>query len=161
MSRRRFVGIYASVLTMAFWVSGLAAYGGLILPVLHERFGVPATAPVTRRVTWALNLAGVVAVATWALTLALAGRAWPRRARRAMWSLLIGSALMLAAQFALLERLGRRMDTRQTDSAGFYPLHRAYLLVSTTQWLANLALVGLMLGAPSRDEAPTTPDPGR
>jgi hypothetical protein len=46
------------------------------------------------------------------------------------------------------------MDAKLAESGtrGFYPLHRAYLLVSTAQWLVNLGLIGVEAsrGVPGR-----------
>ena len=137
---RKLVGA-AGVLAMACWVGGLAVYGGLVLHTLHDRFGVPATAPITRQVTGGLNGIGLVAVALWWLARWLegrAGRAWPRRWRVVALGL---STAILASQYALHGVLSRQMDLERTHSEAFYPLHRTYLILSTVQWLANLSLL--------------------
>lgn len=137
---RRILGM-AGVLALACWVGGLAFYGGVVLPVLHERFGVEATAPVTRRATSALNGIGLVALGLWWIACWLEGRSGMARGRRWPVVVLGLSTLILAVQFPLHGALARQMDLGRSHSGGFYPLHRVYLIVSTLQWLANLALL--------------------
>lgn len=149
MRRAGFVARFLAVILMSLWVGGLAAYGALVLPVLHARFTVPGTAPVTRQFTGSLNLVALVVLIAWAVALATTGSTWRRRTWRAAWIALVVSAAALAAQFALHVALSRQMDLGVTASRSFYPLHRVYLLVSTVQWLVNLVLIGLAMRPPS------------
>ena len=38
-----------------------------------------------------------------------------------------------------------RQQLDEGSLRGFYPMHRLYLIASTVQWVANLALVGVSL----------------
>ncbi len=138
---------FASVVSMAIWVGGLPVYGALVLPRLHRAIGVPRTAPITREVTHGLNLIGLVALAAWAVMMAWDrwdGRLRPRRAAAVLWSL---SALTLLGLWTLHSAMSAQMEAGRTSTAGFYPLHRVYLIAGLIQWCANLALLGVAIAA--------------
>ena len=50
---------------LAAWVGGFSFYGGVVIPTLHDRIGVPETAGTTRIVTHWLNGLGGVALLFW------------------------------------------------------------------------------------------------
>ncbi len=148
---------------LALWLGGLPTYGGLVLPRLHEVFDVPTAALVTRQVTVSLNLVGVVVVVGWWALLGLDRRPGGRRTRRLRVILLGVSTAILGAQYVLHGRLGALIDAGREYTAAFYPLHRAYLILSTAQWLANLAVLGLSVvlwstAEPGREVADGTPE---
>jgi hypothetical protein len=161
MSRLGFAVRFVGVVLMAVWVGGLASYGAMILPALHARFTPAGTAPITRHFTGGLNGVGLATLLAWGLGLFLNPSNGPTRTRRVSWVLLAASALLLVVEFALHGALSRQMTLHQTRSEGFYPLHRVYLIVSTVQWLANLALLGLALpSGPARPGPDALPADG-
>lgn len=151
---------FACVAGMALWVGGFTFYGGVVVPILHEELDRLQAGGITRRVTDALNVVGAATVAVWWLA-ALAerppGPAWAVRARL---GLLAATSALLAGLIALHAVMDRRLDAGAGGLRNFYPLHRAYLIVSTAQWLVNLAILATSLvlweggGANRPDPAP-------
>jgi hypothetical protein len=72
----------------------------------------------------------------------------PRRAP------LVASTLCLAALVVLHMVMDAKLDTGRVS--GFYSWHRAYLWISTVQWLANLALL-LSIGGRTEGVSSSTP----
>jgi len=139
----RFVSRFAASVAMAAWVGGFMVYGGLVVTILEDALGRYEAGMITRRVTVGLNVIGMVAVA------ACSGLAWVERRegtrierwiRLALLTLSAGSLILLVG---LHWEMDRRLDA--TGLRGFRPWHRAYLMVSTVQWLANLVLIGLTI----------------
>ena len=139
----RFSSRFAASVAMAAWVGGFMVYGGLVVAILDETLGRYEAGMITRRVTVGLNIIGMVAVGTCALLAWVereVGRRIDRRSRLALLALSAASLLMLAV---LHSEMDRRLDS--TGLRGFKPWHRAYLMVSTGQWLANLGLIGVTI----------------
>lgn len=135
---------FAAVLALGVWLGGFAFYSGLVIPVLHDAMSSPEAGRITQRVTDRLNGIGVLAL-TMAWGLEIAERRPERRGGTPSWrsrwrlGLLIGLTFSLAALAGLHEAMDRHLETR--GLSGFYPLHRAYLLISTAQWLAEAGLL--------------------
>lgn len=126
------------LVTMAVWLGGFTFYSGVVIPVLHDRFDSLDVGAVTQRVTDWLNVLGLVTVVVWGASVRLVD------GRRTRWAWVVSLALsgvLLAALAVLHEVMDARLDTGSLD--GFYPLHRAYLWLSTVQWLVNVVLLGL------------------
>ena len=154
---------FACVAGMALWVGGFTFYGGVVVPILHEELDRLQAGGITRRVTDALNVVGAVTVATWWLAALVEGPPGPAWARRARLGLLAATTMLLAGQVVLHAEMDFRLDAGAGGLRGFYPLHRAYLVISTAQWLVNLAILAASLvlwsapGDNRPDPAPITP----
>lgn len=128
----------AALAALAIWFGGLTFYGGVVVPLGTDRFGAAEQGIVTRDATpWLHGLAALAAVG-------LGYVAWSNPAGRRRGPLL--SALLLAAAtgvlVALHGQLTRQLDPiaeTPLDPARFYQWHRAYLAVTTAQWLVGLA----------------------
>jgi hypothetical protein len=131
------------ILGLIVWVGGFTFYSAGVIPVLHDAMPMRAAGRITQRVTDRLNLAGTVTVLIWWVLIGVERRLGPSRVRIARALLLLATTLLLAA----LVWLHAMMDDRLAEGrlAGFYPWHRAYLIVSTIQWFVNLGLLGLSL----------------
>jgi hypothetical protein len=130
------------VVALAIYFGGFTFYSAFVIPILHDRLPSSLEAGrVTGRVTTALNAVGAVTLALgWCLLASLvAGRGRGDRAiPRQFWTLSI-SSICLGVLVALHGVLDRKLGSDALD--GFYLWHRAYLWVSTVQWLANLGLL--------------------
>jgi len=124
----------------ATWAGGFATYGGIVLPLLHRDLGVADSAWITRDVTRGLNGLGSATLLAWFIALC-AGFARGAKPTRLTLGLLMLAAGTLITQYTLHPILASRMDHEAVHSSGFYPVHRAYLILSTVQWVANLGLV--------------------
>src|SRR5947209_926968 len=138
---------FVAVWTLAIWLGGFTFYAAAVIPVLHDQLGgALESGLVTQRVTIDLNLLGVATVVI-GLVLAMFERAsgWrgPFRSKVSL-GLLASTALCLLALFVLHPMLDRRLEAG--EMAAFYPLHRAYLWVSTVQWVTNSALLASWSG---------------
>jgi hypothetical protein len=120
------------------WLGGFTFYGAVVVPILHDTLDGLQAGGITRHVTDWLNLIGLVAVVlAWAWAWADRGgrqRGW---ASPRPWLVMI--SLLLIAQFGLHAIMDRRLDAGALRD--FYPWHRAYLIVSTAQWAAQVALL--------------------
>ena len=143
MAPRSLAHRFLAVAGMAVWLGGFTFYGAVVVPILHDELDRLQAGGITRRATDALNVIGAATLAAWWWN-ALAERSLgPARVRRARAALLAVSTALLAGLFALHAVMDRRLDS--VGLRGFYPLHRAYLLASTAQWLVNLATLGTSL----------------
>ncbi|HWE40746.1 MAG TPA: hypothetical protein VG406_29670 [Isosphaeraceae bacterium] len=140
MSRRDLAARSLAMLAMAGWLGGLAFYGAAVIPVLHDAVGgTRAGLTITPRVTDRLNLVGLGVLALWWPLVVAERDLGPARARRLRVAALGLSTTILSALAALHRVMEHHLDT--TGLAGFYPYHRAYLLASTVQWLANVGVL--------------------
>ena len=135
---------WGALLALAVWFGGFTFYAAVVVPVLEDVMGrFEAGANVTREVTRTLNAIGVATLAVWWVLVVVEGPLgdiWSRRGRVALLAL---NSAILAGLFAAHRVLDSRIETDQM--AGFYRLHESYLIASTVQWGANIALVGLSL----------------
>ena len=151
----RFLTRFAAAVAICAWVGGFMVYGGIVVPILDDALGHFDAGMITRRVTNGLNAIGVVAVASGA------GVAWVDRrlGTHIERALRLGLLILSAASLATLAGLHAEMD-RRLDSVGlrgFRPYHRAYLIVSTGQWLANLGLIALTVRIWTRSRCDSAP----
>jgi hypothetical protein len=146
MSVRTKLPQFLAVLVMAIWLGGFTFYSAVVIPVLHDQLGSPLEAGlVTQRVTDALNLLGMAAVALGVVATMLERSSRDPRFRSGVGlGLLAVTVLCLAVLFYLHRSMDRRLETG--EFAGFYPIHRVYLWVSTVQWLANTGLLAWWSG---------------
>jgi hypothetical protein len=135
----RFFGL----LSLMIWVGGFTFYSAGVIPVLHEAMPSRDAGRITQHTTNRLNLVGGVTVLIWLILIDVERRIGPARLRKARALLLLTTVFLLAA----LAKLHLLMDERLANDqmAGFYPWHRAYLIVSTAQWFVNLGLLGFSL----------------
>ncbi len=134
---RRFYWIALSI-----WLGGFTLYSAVVIPILHDHLGDPfEVGMITRRVTDALNaIGGATLLMGWLLVFDPSGRPKDRSpAKRLRYAPLAVSTLCLAALVVLHVVMEAKLDTGRLT--GFYSWHRAYLWMSTVQWLANLALL--------------------
>ena len=139
MSKWHWILRFLALVTVALVLGGFTLYGGVVLPILHDEFGVSASVAVTRRVTHALNAMCAAAVILWWLLL------WREAKLGALtWRIVRVAALAATTLTAIaLVLLHGVMDERLATGSmrGFYKLHRSYLLLSTLQWAANLCIL--------------------
>lgn len=139
---RRFLAIQALML----WQGGFLFYAAFVVPVGTRVLGsAEGQGAITARVTESLNLVGSAALALllWELSAAWSG---PRRHLRAACWLLM--ALGQAALFHLHRELAGLMDSARLHVANreaFYPMHQAYLIISTMQWVLAVIFAWQML----------------
>jgi len=148
---RRFLVLF----TFLFWQGGFLFYSAVVVPVGQSVLAPPARqSQITMPVTRYLNLIGGITL----LMLALDVLRTRDDSRRKTWRWLcwLLMAAGLAALLWLHPRLVEFMDHH--DHPSFYPLHRAYLLTSTVQWLAAMAFLLLTLQAwRAEDTSPGRP----
>ena len=132
---------------LIFWVGGFTFYGAVVVPVgLHE-IGVKQQSRVTGPATFALNVAGAVALVPFLWDVLRCGDASVRR-QGVRWVAWAGMALTLAALFWLHRLLTLHvLAGLPSDDPVFHALHRGYLWVATLQWVCSLVFTGASLGA--------------
>lgn len=144
--RWRLVGLRSLVLALwGAWVGGFMFYGAIVVPILHDELDSLTAGGITRRVTDGLNAVGAIALATWAALLIVEGRTARRIVGRARWVAFGISTGLLIGLIAMHEVMDGKLDTTGLDA--FYPWHRAYLVVSTIQWVVNVGLLALSVAA--------------
>lgn len=138
---------WLSLVGLAIWLGGFTFYSGVVIPALHEVLGSVETGYVTQQVTNTLNLIGVLAIVPW-WVLAIVERAQSLPRQVLMSRLRLGLVVLISGLLAFLIVLHSVMDRRLEGGslAGFYPLHRVYLIASTAQWAASLALIAVWVG---------------
>jgi hypothetical protein len=141
MSTRSLALRFLGLLTLSIWVGGFTFYSAVVIPILHDAIGTSETGAITRRVTHAINAAGVATVAVWWLIVGLERSlaSGSLRLRRARFWLLAGTSALLVFLVVLHRVMDDRLDAGRLQ--GFYPLHRVYLIASTAQWFLNLGLL--------------------
>jgi hypothetical protein len=130
------------LVALMFWQGGFMFYGSVVISVGAQVLGSESEQGfVTQSVTNYLNIAGAVCLTIWGIVL------WRDKATRLGWTLWLGLVLSLAALAILHGRMDQRLefDSHAVTGQGFYTLHRAYLTISTTEWLTALALLGLTM----------------
>jgi hypothetical protein len=130
------------LIALLFWQGGFMFYGSVVVTVGAQVLGSELEQGfITHSVTNYLNCAGAVCLTIWGFIL------WRDKASWLGWTLW----LILVASLVVLVFLHVGMDQRLETSShlvtgqGFYRLHRAYLTISTAQWLAALALLGVTM----------------
>jgi hypothetical protein len=158
MTTRLLILRWVGLVALSVWFGGFTFYGAVVIPVLHDAMESVKAGNVTRQVTDALNTIGVGTLVWWW------GLAWSERTMGSRWAsrtrlgLLGLNSAILGGLIVLHQVMDQRLDAGSLR--GFYPLHRAYLIASTVQWAANVALVGVSLrvwqGAERRQDVPLT-----
>jgi hypothetical protein len=143
---------FLCLLTLAVWVGGFTFYSSVVIRALHASLGSMETGYVTQQVTDYLNAIGVATVTVWAFTAWVERSVGSRRARLTRLVLLATTSGLLLALILLHRVMDLRLDTG--GLRGFYPLHRAYLIVCTAQWVANLGLLAVSLLLWTQDAGP-------
>lgn len=147
---------FAGVVGLAFWLGGIAFYGGLVIPRAHAILeDHAAVARVTREATATANLIGAAVLALLAWHLAVVWRTLGRGGRIALGA--SGGVMVLAQAglFLLHAHLGGLLDAsplHSFDRPRFMPLHERYLNLTTVLMLAGLVHLWAML--PGRPTAP-------
>jgi hypothetical protein len=130
---------------LMFWVGGFTFYGAVVVPVgLHE-IGVAQQSRVTGPATFALNVAGAVALVPFLWDVLRCGDPSVRR-QGVRWVTWAGMALTLAGLFWLHRLLTLHVLAGLPSSdPSFHMMHRAYLWVGTVQWACALVFTGASL----------------
>lgn len=142
------------LLSLIGWQGGFAFYSGVVVPVGAEVLGSELEQGwVTRSVTPWLNGIGWIGVL--ASLLALRLTCWgPSPSGSQRWSKKLATSLVLflAVSLLALQLLHGQVDLqldqerRQVvDYDTFYDIHRVYLILSTAQWLAAIALTVVLV----------------
>jgi hypothetical protein len=125
---------FAVLAVLMFWQGGFTFYAAIVVPVGTEVLGSKVEqGRITRQVARSINLSGAVALAVFAVDIALTGRGlrWGR------WLTWLAMALALGVLFVLHERLDAMFipdELKIVDRPTFRLWHRTYLWVSTVQW---------------------------
>lgn len=136
------------------WQGAFAFYSGVVVPVGAEVLGSELEQGwVTRSVTPWLNGLGGVGIASCLVALRLTSwspspTGYGRWSKRLAYGLAGYLALSLVTLFLLHGQVDLQLDPqgRQVvDYDSFYQVHRAYLIVSTTQWLTTIMLAGVLM----------------
>jgi len=146
----------AALAALAAWWGGLTFYGGVVVPLGSARFGAAEQGVVTRDATQWLHAMALAAATGVAYT------AWSNPPGRRRGPLL--SAAILAVSTAVLVALHRELSGQLdpvTDAplepARFYQWHRAYLAVTTAQWLVGVASLRFLTATGSPPVQPPKP----
>ena len=134
---------FVALVAMCVWLGGFMFYGGAVVPIMDEALGRFEAGMITRVVTNRLNLVGGFTVAIWLLLITVEWLDSPRSPRLGRSAAFLVSASLLVALIVLHGTMDRHLDTIGTYN--FKPLHRMYLMISTVQWLMNLAILGLTI----------------
>jgi hypothetical protein len=135
---------------LLFWQGGFLFYSTVVIPIGREVLGsIRQQARITRQATFALNLAGGVALAALAwdvLALPDPGRARVR-GRSCLWVLLLSSLLFLVWLRSMLDRQFNPTALEIAEPVGFTNGHQVYIGVSILQTVLALGLLVLTLRA--------------
>jgi len=119
-----------------FWQGGFLFYGAVVVTigsfVMNSDF---AQGMITRHVTDALNLTGLLVLLAWSWDL-LAERRTRIRRRWLIWIFLLLTLALMAWIHVQMDALIDTEGYRLIDRPAFRSWHRWYLRVSTVQWLA-------------------------
>jgi hypothetical protein len=97
---------------------------------------------ITQSVTNYLNVAGAVCLTIWGILL------WYQRGNsRTSWALWLFLTFGLVALAVIHIRMDQSLDpnSRSVTGSGFHSFHRAYIAISTLQWIASLMLLSVTL----------------
>jgi hypothetical protein len=132
------------------WQGGFLFYTAVVVPAgTHALGSAAAQGVITARVTDWLNVLGVIGVLVTAWELNYSRDFDPRRtaARWWLWGVAVLCQMLLLYLHLLLDAFMDPQRTRIVIREPFYPVHRAYLWVSTVQWVACLLLAVLTIAA--------------
>ena len=157
---RRFIVIAA----IAFWLGGFTFYAGVAVPMGVEVLGThKAVGFITQRVTYWLNIAGVVALSIFLLNILIGWRISGKHLKRMLlmtWIAMVAIEIELFIMHPFLDRLLTTQPVREIlDVDRFDMLHRIYLISSSVQWFFGVLHVwGIsLLWGKQKVPATTTP----
>ena len=135
----------------AMWFGGFGFYVSIVVPIGTDVLGSARhQGMITQLVTQWINIFSAIAFVAMTLELLLN---WKRLSRNLRYSQLglvlfmIAALVGLVALHPLLDAMINREDQTISDEGKFYQLHRAYLWLSTVQWIAAwLWLIVLLSG---------------
>lgn len=143
MSLKSLLIRWLGLVALSVWAGGFAFYGAVVVPILHDSMDSLQAGEITRRATDRLNASGGATVAIWWLIAWLERGQGGRASTRARLWFLATSTLTLLGLVVLHGLMDARLDAGRLRD--FYPWHRAYLIISTVQWVANLGLMAAVL----------------
>jgi hypothetical protein len=121
-----------------FWQGGFMFYGGVVIAIGTAVLGSDFDqGMITRHVTDALNLTGLIVLLAWVWDLCAERRTRVKR-RWLLWLFLL---LTLASLAWLHMRMDALIDTREyrlIDRSAFRHWHGWYLRVISAQWIASI-----------------------
>lgn len=130
---RRFLVVAA----LMYWQGGFVFYAAIVVPIGNEVLGSPERqAAITRQVAQQINWSGAIALIVFAWDLiATRPRHLLRRIRVANWLGMGVCLIVLSLVYRHLDRLFHGEEAFLDDHSTFRPWHRAYLWVSTAQFV--------------------------
>jgi len=142
---RRFVVILA----LGFWLGGFTFYASVVIHTGHRVFhGQREVGFLTQQVTHWLNLSGAVALVILLCNLLMEKRRTATWMRSGLWLTWLAMVVVQITLFALHPRLDAMLDIethRILPGSGFRATHNLYMNLSTTQWVAGLLHLWLIL----------------
>ena len=143
---RRFLWIIA----FAFWMGGFSFYGGVVIAVGSRVVagGEAEFGFITRQVTNWLNLSGGAALVIFLMNLLIDWQMLPRLGRWAIFAIWLGMAAMHGGLLATHPAMDQLLDPESLgirELTRFHRLHKAYILMSSLQWVGSLVLLLLTL----------------
>jgi hypothetical protein len=145
---------FAVIAAFSLWMGGFTFYSSFAIPASTRILGSHRAAGfITQDVTRALNAVAAAALAILFWNLVSDWRHASAGARRGMTVAWVFLAVLQAALFWLHPILDTRLDPAAQSIAvnsHFDAWHRAYLWISTAQWLASLPLLWAVLSTWAR-----------
>ncbi len=130
--------------SLMFWQGGFMFYGGVVVPVGGRILGSETNQGfITQSVTNYLNLAGAVCLFVWLEHLWHDRRNGVSRSEWGLWISAFVSLIILAGIHVKMDHMLSVETSSVLDPEWFGRFHRLYLVTSSLQWLASLALLFL------------------
>ena len=149
----RLIRQFLLLVSLMFWQGGFMFYGGVVVEVGSRVLGSDTQQGfITQSVTNYLNIAGAVCLVIWFENL------WHERRRGASkweWGAWCLTAAMLVALVVIHPGMDQLLDARSTaviDHSRFRLFHKAYIGISSLQWMVVLLSLLLVLQRWNRDE---------
>ncbi len=136
-----------SLYMLSLWIGGFTFYSAAVIPVLHEQMESYEAGAITQKVTDRLNALGALTLILVCATTLLGVAQDAARFRKEYLFLVTTSGAILIYLVILHRSMDHRLNT--VGLAGFYRLHRAYLIASTAHWVINVAILGLLYRWPA------------
>jgi hypothetical protein len=132
------------LVSLMFWQGGFMFYGGVVVPVGGRILGSETSQGfITQSVTNYLNLAGAVCLIVWLEHLWQDRRNGVSKPEWSLWIIAAVSLIVLAGIHAKMDYMLSVETSSVLDPERFGRFHKLYLVTSTVQWLASLALLFL------------------
>jgi hypothetical protein len=142
----RLIRQFVLLVSLMFWQGGFMFYGGVVVEVGSRVLGSDTQQGfITQSVTNYLNIAGAVCLAIWLENL------WHERHRgvsKLEWFAWALTAAMLFALVVIHPGMDQLLDARSTaviDHSRFRLFHKAYIGISSLQWMVVLLSLLLVL----------------